>query len=247
MPFDAVIFDFDGVLMDTESTSLESWRREWEQHGLEIDVHTFFADHGGDVTEARYAKLAAAVGPAFDRSASHARLAAHRAQLHSELGLAPGVAEWLREAEDSLIRLAVASSSPRGWVRGLLASAGSLEAFEVLACGDEVSAPKPDPGVYLLALRRLGVPGERAVAVEDFPHGVTAAKAAGMRCIAIPNPYADPEKFGAADLVLPDASQAGLRAALRSIEPVPSEGGPPYPEQPARSVQRSTSIGRPGH
>lgn len=212
-----MVFDFDGLLMDTESSSLASWQYEWRWHGLELNPGTFFADHGGDVTEDRYAELAAAVGPGYDRVASHARRVAYRDRLHAVLGLSPGIAGWLSGARELGVRLAVASSSPRGWVRGLLATAGVLAAFECMACGDEVALPKPDPGVYLLALHRLGLPAERAVAVEDSPHGVSAAKAAGMRCVAIPNPHADPARFGAADLVLASAAQAPLDEVLRSL------------------------------
>src|SRR4051794_29970277 len=68
----ALIFDFDGLLMDTETTLLESWRWEWRRHGLRLDPTDFFADHGGDANEPRYATLAAAVGDAYDRASSHA-------------------------------------------------------------------------------------------------------------------------------------------------------------------------------
>ncbi len=214
---EAVVFDFDGLLMDTESSMLASWQHEWRQHGLELDLDTFFADHGGDVTEERYAELARVVGPAYDRDASHARRIAYRNRLHSTLGLSPGIPQWLGKAQDLGIRLAVASSSPREWVGGLLAGVGCLERFEFIACGDEVPTPKPDPGVYLLALHRLGLSAAQAIAVEDSPHGVAAAKAAGMRCVAIPNPHANPARFTAADLVLTSAAQAELDEILRSL------------------------------
>ena len=214
---EAVVFDFDGLLMDTESTMLASWRYEWKQHGLELDVDTFFADHGGDVTHERYAKLARAVGPDFDQAASHARRLAYRDRLHASLGLAPGIARWLDQAQELGIRLAVASSSPGFWVRGLLAGVNCLDRFELMACGDEVARPKPDPGVYLLALERLALPAERAIAVEDAPHGVAAAQAAGMRCVAIPNRHASTARFAAADLLLTSAAQAGLTEILEPL------------------------------
>ncbi len=69
----AVVFDFDGLLMDTESSSLKSWEHEWRQWGLELDASTFFVNHGGDITEDRYAQLAAAVGERFDQGLSHRR------------------------------------------------------------------------------------------------------------------------------------------------------------------------------
>ena len=227
MAIAAVIFDFDGLLMDTETSSLASWQHEWRHHGLELNPATFFADHGGDVTEQRYAELAAAVGPAFDRAASHARRISHRNQLNATLTLSPGIDQWLADAARLGLRLAVASSSPRAWVLGHLDTAGALAAFECLACGDEVGPPKPDPGVYLLALRRLGVPASQAIAVEDSPHGVAAARAAGLRCVAIPNPHADPARFGAADLVLASAAQRPLAEVLGRLTPGPGSTASP--------------------
>lgn len=216
---EAVVFDFDGLLMDTESSAVASWRYEWRQHGLELDLTTFFAEHGGDVTEERYARLAQAVGPGYDRAASHTRRMAYRDRLHAVLGLAPGIAQWLDQARERGIRLAIASSSPRDWVRGMLAGVGYLTRFELMACGDEVDLPKPDPAVYRLALDRLGLPAARSIAVEDSPHGVAAARAAGMRCVAIPNPHANPDRFAAADLLLTSAAQVGLDEVLRSLPP----------------------------
>jgi HAD superfamily hydrolase (TIGR01509 family) len=216
---EALVFDFDGLLMDTETTLLDSWRAEWHHHGLRLDEATFFAEHGGDVTEQRYALLAAAVGPGYDRVASHARRIAHRDALHADLGLAPGIRDWLDEAPVAGLRLAVASSSPRSWVHGHLSRSGDLSRFEVVAGGDEVTAHKPDPAVYELALRRLGVRPDRAVAFEDTPHGVAAAKGAGLRCVAVPNPFADGSRFAAADLVLPSAALAALTEVLAALPP----------------------------
>ncbi|HEY2316631.1 MAG TPA: HAD-IA family hydrolase [Streptosporangiaceae bacterium] len=224
MTIQAVIFDFDGLLMDTEVTMLASWQFEWRQHGLELDTTTFFADHGGDVTAERYADLARAVGASYDRQASHQRRVAFRNGLNAELGLLPGIADWLDQAHSMGLRLAIASSSPRAWVRGLLARTGYLDQFEVVACGDEVAAPKPDPAVYSLALHRLGVSGRDAVAVEDAAHGVTAAQAAGLPCVAIPGKHADIRRFADAELVLRSATELDLADALSALTPRSSAG-----------------------
>lgn len=216
-PVAAVIFDFDGLLMDTESTSLLSWQYEWRQWGLALDPDIFFVAHGGDISELRYAQLAAAVGSDFDRELSHRRRVAYRDGLHATLGLSDGIAGWIGEAPGLGLRLAIATSSPQSWVTDHLRRARVIDAFEIIAAGDEVQDHKPAPDVYLLALDRLGLTADRAVAVEDTPHGVDAARRAGLRAIAIPNPHVDPERCAAADLVLGSASEFTLRDALHRI------------------------------
>lgn len=213
----AIVFDFDGLLMDTESTSFLSWQYEWTQWGLTLEVASFFANHGGDVTDDRYATLAAAVGPRFDRAVSHRRRVAYRDKLHEQLDLADGLRGWLDEAAGLGLRLAVASSSPRQWLTTHLGRVGVLDTFDVLAAGDEVARHKPAPDVYQLALGRLSLSGAAAVAVEDTAHGVAAAHAAGMRCIAIPNPFVTPDRVSHADLVLSSASELSLTDALRQL------------------------------
>lgn len=210
MTFDAIVFDFDGLLLDTESTMLASWQFEWQQHGLDLDLDTFWVYHGGEVTQDRYSQLATRVGPSYDQEASHARRIAHRERLHDELELRPGIRAWLDDAATAGLQLAIATSSPRSWVSRLLGRHIDLERFAALACGDEVAAPKPDPAVYRLALDKLGLAPGRVIAVEDSPHGVTAAQAAGLRCIAIPNPHVSPRGVDHADLVLGSATDVAL-------------------------------------
>jgi HAD superfamily hydrolase (TIGR01509 family) len=217
MGIDALVFDFDGLLVDTETASLRVWQYLWQWHGLELDLGTFFAPHGGDVIAERYAALAAAVGRDYDQAASHAARIAYRDELHATLELADGIGTWLDEARDLGVRLAVASSSPRVWIESHLSRIGYLDRFELLACGDEVRAAKPAPDVYLLALSRLDVPADRAIAFEDTAHGVAAAKAAGLRCVAIPHPHADPALFTAADVLLTSASDIPLATVVTKV------------------------------
>ena len=213
----AVVFDFDGLLMDTETTMVESWRAEWAHHGLELELDEFWPGHGGDITEDRYAILAAAVGSGFDRAASHARRTAHRNAMHQDLDFRPGIRAWVMTARELGLKVAIASSSPRPWVQGHLERVDAVELFDLVVTGDEVEAHKPDPAIYQLALRRLGVPGDEAIAVEDTAHGVAAAQAAGMVAVAIPNPFVDAVAVAAADLVLGSADEVLLSELLLSV------------------------------
>lgn len=169
----AVVFDFDELLMDTESTLLASWEFEWQQWGLTLDRESFFVGHGGDVTADRYADLGRAVGPRFDRDVSDARRVAYRELLHDRLKLAEGIEDWISCAHELKLRLAVASSSPRPWVERHLRQVDALDSFDVIACGDEVDEHKPAPDVYRLALRRLGTAVDGCVAVGTHRTGLT--------------------------------------------------------------------------
>src|SRR6185437_8173152 len=122
---------------------------------------------------------------------------------------------WRPESQDGSVARRPSASGWRSPARRR--GAGWPGTWSELACGDEVAGHKPAPDVYVLALRRLGVVGSRAVAVEDTVHGVAAARAAGLRCIAIPNPFADRSRFGEADLVLASAAEMPLRQALSHL------------------------------
>jgi HAD superfamily hydrolase (TIGR01509 family) len=214
---EAVIFDFDELLMATESVQLACWQNEWAYYGLELDVATFFPAHGVDTTDERYRQLAQAVGPSYNYPESHARRVAYRDALHERLELLEGIEDWLQQARKAGIRSAVATSGDDEWVKGHLSRVDRLRMFEVIASGDEVPARKPAPDVYLLALDRLGLDASRAVGVEDTLHGGASAQAAGMACIAIPNRYVDRSAFGRAELVLGSAADMTLGEALTRV------------------------------
>lgn len=217
LPFQAVIFDFDGLLMDTETTLLQSWQYEWQQWGLTLSTAGFFAQHGGNINAQRYDQLAEAVCPGYNRNLSDQRRTKYREQLHQTLSLRPGISDWINQALQTSIQLAIASSSPRTWIDEHLARVGILDCFDVITTGDEVTRDKPDPEIYNLAVRRLGVPAATAVAVEDTGHGVTAAQAAGTFCIAIPNPHVPNGAVAHADVTLDSATELPLLRALERI------------------------------
>ena len=122
-----------------------------------------------------------------------------------------GATELIAQAKDAGLALAVASSSSFGWVSGHLDRLGLLPAFDAVCTRDHVAETKPHPALYLLALERLGVAPCDAFAVEDSPNGVAAAKAAGLRCVAAPNPLTAGMDLRHADCVLP--SLAGVTLA----------------------------------
>src|SRR5215472_3410959 len=101
----------------------------------------------------------------------------------------PGVRSLLARARALGMRGGVASSSKRTWIDATLRSLHITDAFEVIVSGDEVTHGKPAPDIYLLASRRIGVPPEQCVAIEDSPKGILSARAAGMTVLAVRTPY----------------------------------------------------------
>ena len=210
----AVIFDVDGTLVDSE------------RDGHRVAFNAAFAAHGlpyrWDVTE--YGRLLAIAGgrqriaafletQGYD-SASAADLAArlHRDKTERMRDLVTagrieprtGVREVLDGLSAAGVTLAVATTGTREWVDPLLTGLFGTGLFSVVMTGTEVPALKPDPAVYLEALRELGVPAQRALAVEDSSNGLRAALGAGLTCVVVTNDYTTDQDFAGAAAIYPD-------------------------------------------
>jgi len=200
---EAVVFDMDGVLIDSEPV--------WERVR-----RSFVADHGGrwlpgaqdammGMSTAEWsayvsADLGTGVAPA---TVAELVVGAMAAAYTEHLPLLPGAAGAVR-ALGARWPLAVASSSPRSLIETVLATAGLAPAFAAIVSSEEVAAGKPAPDVYLAAAERLGFPATACAAVEDSSYGLRAAAAAGCAVIAIPRPEYPPapDALGSARLVL---------------------------------------------
>lgn len=197
----AFIFDFDGLICDTETSSYETAREIYAEHGVDLPPERW---HDRIGTHGRHwlADLEDAVGPlpAFDALVERRRLA-HHERLLAEVAR-PGVSEFTDAARASGVAMAVASSSSRQWVTDHLDRLGLLDRFAVISTAEGDVPAKPSPQVYELALHRLRVDAVDAVAFEDSPNGVAAAKAAGLRCIAVPNAMTSSLDLSGADLVV---------------------------------------------
>jgi beta-phosphoglucomutase-like phosphatase (HAD superfamily) len=127
------------------------------------------------------------------------------------------VVERIDEAKALGLMVGLASSSTLDWVRGHLARLGILERFDCLRCRDDVANVKPEPDLYVAVLDCLGVRASEAIAIEDSPNGVTAAKRAGMRCIAIPNSITARLDLSQADVLLASLADITLPELLRKV------------------------------
>jgi HAD superfamily hydrolase (TIGR01509 family) len=184
-PFRAVVFDMDGLLLDTEHLWVESEAELLERHGSRFTAADHEATHGRAMAEsvAIYAKRLGGLDPAVLEAELLAIMHAH---YDNGAALRPG-AEALVRGLVGRVRLGVASSTTAPLVRLGLERAGLLDAFEVVTSGADLGRSKPFPDAYLEACRVLEVSPSEAIAFEDSPVGVMAAVAAGMVVVAVPD------------------------------------------------------------
>ena len=183
----AVIFDFDGLIMDTETATFEAWREIYRRHGHPLTMETWAQCVGsdfGDYDPQR--ELEELLERELDWEPLHAERRESLMAILSEYDALPGVRDRLREADELKLPCAVASSSPRWWVEHWLKHLGLRDAFENVTCLEDTGKVKPDPSLFQHAAGKLGaVPGE-IVVLEDSLNGLRAARAAQMRCVVVP-------------------------------------------------------------
>ncbi|WP_214626274.1 HAD family hydrolase [Paenibacillus agaridevorans] len=184
----AIIFDFDGTIIDTETAWYYAFRDAYKEHGVDLDVEQYSQCLGTSLHLFNpYEYLATELGLAIDVAEFRNRIRAdHTARMNME-EVRAGIREYLKMAKEAGLRIGLASSSDRAWIDKYLAKLDIREYFEVIRSADDVSRVKPDPELYLSAIEALGVRADEAVAIEDSPNGARAAVAAGMHCVIVPN------------------------------------------------------------
>lgn len=186
----AIIFDFDGLIMDTESSILQSWQELYAQYGHELPVQEWIKCIGsgyGPETFDPFADLETRVGAALDWDTI--KPARHTREMTIVEGLPPlpGAVALVEDARARGLRLAVGSSSPHSWVDHHLGRLGLLDHFDAIICADDVAQIKPAPDLFIKAAQALAVEVQHAVVLEDSPHGIHAALTAGIFNVAVPN------------------------------------------------------------
>lgn len=198
----ALVFDFDGLILDTETPEFRAWQEIYTAHGCSLSLETWAVAIGTVGAFDPYAELERRLGRPIDREAVGESRRRRISELIALEEVRPGVRAYLEDARRRGMRLAVASSSSRDWVAGHLARLGIIEHFDCLRCSDDVREVKPSPELYLSVLKALGVGAGEAVALEDSPNGVLAAKRAGIFCVAVPNALTRQLPLDHADLTL---------------------------------------------
>lgn len=209
----AVVFDCDGVLIDSEGLSWQAWKKLLGRYGIEATEEEKSLLLGRTVSDI-YAHFRGSVAlPVF--SAFRRELSAEVVRaFERELRVFEDGIELVWEAKRRDLRLAVASSSEGPRLRRSLELAGLSNCFEVIVAGDEVANGKPAPDLYLAAAKRLGVKPRECVAVEDSPIGVTAAAAAGMTVLAVIRAHTDRRALSGADVIVEKLDETALDTVL---------------------------------
>lgn len=198
----AVIFDLDGLLVDSEPVQKESFNVVLSRYGVRLEEDDF-RPLVGHSTRENFEYLKKRFGICDDVDTLLALKAEAYEGLLWKIKAMPGALELVEKLYGLAVPMAVASSSSKDIVLRSLAQAGFDNKFDVVVGGDEVAMTKPAPDVYLRAVSLLKIPPKRCVALEDSRAGVRAARSSGLRCIAVPNKYTSEEDLKDADLVLP--------------------------------------------
>lgn len=204
-PVRAVLLDFDGLILDTETPEVHAWREMFSELGCEYPDECWQRMIGQSSPEvwslpAEY--LSKQLGRPVDSKELLAENERRRVERLQRAEVQPGVERLLDEAQRRGLKTALVSSSSRCWVEGHLTRLGLLSRFDAVICGGEGHPSKPDPALYRAALETLGIRAAEAIAIEDSPNGVRAAKAAGIYCIAVPNELTRRLSLDHADRVL---------------------------------------------
>jgi HAD superfamily hydrolase (TIGR01509 family) len=220
MNIKALLFDFDGLILDTETTEFLVWQKIYREFGQEMLPETWGQIIGGyGVSNFDGAvHLVGLVGNGLNSGDLHARYRSESDALILQQPVLPGVVDYLEDARRLGLRLAVASSSPHSWVDTHLARLGLADRFEVIICREDVppGRTKPHPDLFLKALDVLGLHADEAIVFEDSPNGIKAARAAGIFVVAVPNPITALLKIDGANLTLKSLTEIPLQELLRS-------------------------------
>jgi HAD superfamily hydrolase (TIGR01509 family) len=218
----ALIFDFDGLILDTETPEYLAWKDIYREHGFELPHEEWgkivggyglssfdAADHLALLSQGRLDSVSLRARHQLESSAAIARAS-----------ILPGVVDYLHGAKRIGLKLAIASSSHHAWVDHHAQRLGILHYFDKVICADDVGVgrTKPNPDLFLLALKQLQVQKEAAIVFEDSPNGVLAANRAGIYVVAVPNPVTALLDIKGADLILSSLSELPLNALLDKVK-----------------------------
>ncbi len=210
----ALVFDFDGLIVDTESPLIDAYGDVYAAHRQPFDRAEFLRSVGHvDFTFNPWR----AFGPDADESALEEERQVHNRRRTLAQPVLPGAIELLAAARAAGLQLGVASNSSHGHVEGHLQRLGLHANFSFFACRGDTPSPKPEPDLYKLVLHHFGLRGHEAVAFEDSHTGSVAAKRAGLHTVAVPNAVTAHHDFSHVDLRVASLSDVKLEALMERL------------------------------
>jgi HAD superfamily hydrolase (TIGR01509 family) len=213
-----IIFDFDGTILDSESSTFQAWAEIYKRYNCTLPLDQWMKIIG--TTEIYFdpvTYLEEKTKQKLDRNALIAEQAERDRSLLRETGILPGVMDYLISAKKLGLKLGIASSSSSEWVVGHLTERNLISYFDTIVTGEQVSKTKPFPYVFEKAVKDMQLFPYQVLAIEDSALGVTAAKAASIFTIAVPNKMTSNSHFGHADMVLPSLNSVSLEELLEQI------------------------------
>jgi len=221
MAIKGLIFDFDGLILETEKPIFQSWQETYQAYGCRLS----YEDWAGIIGTAESAfDPATALESQLGRRLNWEMVSPQRLQRERELisrqPLLPGVLEALHDARRLGLKVGMASSSDCEWITGHLHRLELIDYFDCIMGSDDVRMTKPDPELYTRALAGLDLQPEQVIAFEDSPNGVWAAKHAGLFCVAVPTEMTRRLPLEHADLRLNSLADLPLEELIKQVEKV---------------------------
>ncbi|MBY6038084.1 HAD family hydrolase [Fictibacillus nanhaiensis] len=214
----ALVFDFDGTILDTETQHYNAFQELYKEHGTNLPLEVWGECIGTHSDFNPYEYLEKQIQKKLNHEELRSKKTEREIALILEQKPLPGIEDYLKAGKELGLKIGLASSSSRKWVLEHLERINLLPYFEVIKTADDVEKVKPDPALYLKAVEALGVKPEQAIAFEDSVNGSLAAKKAGLFCVAIPNSVTKHMTFGEVDHQMESVAELELSALLDLIE-----------------------------
>jgi len=218
----ALIFDFDGLILDTETPDVHAWENIYAEYGFPFPLESWAQIIGGTGASTFNAAvhLQSLLSDSLDLDDLQKRQNRISHSLVDEQTVLPGVMDYLQDAKRLGLKLAIASSSSHSWVDTHAQRLGIFHYFDKVICADDVAPgrTKPNPDLFLKALDQLDVRKSEAIVFEDSPNGVRAAKSAGIIVVAVPNPVTSLLSIDNANLTLRSLADLSLSELLNKVQ-----------------------------